>query len=81
MRYWMYVEPVSATSSEPVYQVLSDKAVLDFYWEYWCSRMRAVGREAQISENNCILDWSAIHWAEPATPESLLRIISAPKGE
>lgn len=81
MRYWIYAEPVSATSSEPVYQVLSDKAILDTYWDYWCGRMRSVGREAQISENNCVTDWAATHWAVPATTESLLRIIAAPKGE
>jgi hypothetical protein len=81
MRYWIYCEPVSETSDEAVYQIYSDRAILDTYWDYWSSTMRAVGRESQISENNCILDWSAIHWAEPATPESLLRIISAPKGE
>jgi hypothetical protein len=81
MRYWIYCEPVSETSLEPVYQIYSDRAILDTYWDYWCSTMRAVGREAQISENNCILDWTAIHWAWPVDKESLLKIIQAPKGE
>jgi len=41
--------------------------------------MKAAGREAQITENNCITDWAATHWAEPATPKNLRRIIAAPK--
>ena len=80
MRYWMYCEPLSAKSSEAVWQVWSDAAILADYWERWCNLMRVAGRESQISENNCITDWTATHWAIPATPENLQRIISAPKG-
>jgi hypothetical protein len=43
--------------------------------------MRAVGRESQISENNCITDWAAVHWAWPADRESLQKIITAPNLE
>lgn len=79
MRYWIYCEPVNAKSTEAIWQVWSDAAILAEYWEYWCGRMRNVGRESQISENNCITDWAATHWAVPADAESLQRIISAPK--
>jgi hypothetical protein len=81
MRYWIYSEPASETSSEAVYQIYSDRAILDTYYDYWSSTMRAVGRESQISENNCITDWTAVHWAWPADSESLQKIISAPKQE
>jgi hypothetical protein len=43
--------------------------------------MRALGRESQISENHCITDWAAVHWAWPADRESLQKIITAPKAE
>lgn len=79
MKYWMYCEPVGITS-EPVYQVWSDAAILADYWTRWCELMHKAGRESQISENNCITDWAAIHWANPATHENLQRIISASKG-
>lgn len=79
MRYWVYCEPADGHTSEPIYQVWSDKAILASYWNYWCGRMKQAGREHQISENNCITDWAATHWASPATPENLLRIIEAPK--
>lgn len=75
----MYCEPVNAESSEPVWQVWSDQAILASYWDRWCVLMQKAGRESQISENNCITDWAATHWANPATPENLQRIITAPK--
>ena len=75
----MYCEPVGNTS-EAVWQVWSDAAILADYWTCWCELMHKAGRESQISKNNCITDWAATHWAEPATQENLQRIISAPKG-
>lgn len=78
MRYWLYCEPVGE-SSEAVWHVWSDKAILASYYDHWCGLMRKVGRESQICEFNCITDWVATHWATPATADNLLRIISAPK--
>jgi len=80
MKYWIYAEPASETSGEAVYHIYSDRAILDTYWDYWSSAMRAVGRELQISENHCIADWATVHWAWPADSESLQKIIQAPKG-
>lgn len=77
MRYWLYVEPAGA-SSEPVFVIMSDKAVLAQYWDYWCMRMRTVGREEEINEEDCILDWAVLHWATEATNEALTNIIVAP---
>ena len=74
MRYWIYSEPLSLESYEPIYQIWSDAAILASYWDYWCGKMRAVGRESQISENNCITDWAAVNWALPATAENLAHI-------
>ena len=79
MRYWIYCEPVSETSSTPVYQILSDQAILDTYWDYWYKQMVKVGRESQISENSCITDWAVTHWAVVATPENLAEMFGAPK--
>lgn len=76
----MYCEPVDKTS-EAVWQVWSDDAILDYYWTRWCEIMHVAGRESQISKNNCITDWVATHWAVPATYENLQKIISAPKGQ
>lgn len=75
MRFWVYVEPVK-NSSEPVYVIMEDKAILAEYWDYWCSRMRSVGKEHLINKENCILDWATIHWAQEATVDVLKEIIS-----
>lgn len=79
MRYWMYCEPVGE-SSEAVWHVWSDQAILADYWTRWCKLMHKAGHDSQISENNYIIDWATTNWAIPATPENLLKIISAPKG-
>lgn len=81
MNYWIYCEPVNEKSVEPVWHIWSEKAILADYWTRWCELMHKAGRESQISENNCVTDWAATHWAVPATTESMLRIISAPKGQ
>ena len=78
MRYWLTVEPASAECSEPVYTIMSDAAVLAQYFDYWSGRMARVGKADQINEEDCILDWATVHWAVPATPEALVKIISAP---
>lgn len=76
MKFWIYVEPVSATSNEPIWTIMSDKAILADYWEYWCTQMDRVGRSDEISEQSCIEDWVTVHWAVEATPEALARIVS-----
>lgn len=81
MRYWIYCEPASEVSSVPVYTILSDQAILDSYWEYWCGRMESVGKQAELDRETCIQDWVTIHWAQPADSETLLEILTAPKAE
>lgn len=76
MRYWIITEPVSATSSEPVYFIYSDQAVIDEYWNYWTGRMKQVGKEHMLDRETCIMDWATVHWAQEATPELLTRVVS-----
>lgn len=39
--------------------------ILDEYWEHWKSRMeKKFGPDSpHINEENCIQDWTIIHWA------------------
>ena len=84
MRYWLFAEP-AGKSSEPVWMIYSDEAIIAEYWEYWEGRMSAynnahgLSKYENVSVSNCIRDWVSTHWAVEATPEALLRIISAPK--
>lgn len=72
MRYWIYVEPVSADSSEPVYTIMGDNAVLDSYYNYWIMKMLDANKQVpnSIAETleQCILDWATVHWAVEVTP-------------
>jgi hypothetical protein len=84
MRYWLFVEPVGETS-EPVWMIYSDDAVLAEYWTAWVTKGMRYNHDnglpggTGLSPINCIDDWVTIHWAVPATPENLINIISAPK--
>lgn len=75
MKYWIYAEPVTAFSSEPTWTIMSDKAIIASYYDYWSGKMKGAGKEHLINQENCIMDWVTVHWAVEATPESLLRII------
>jgi hypothetical protein len=84
VRFWLLAEPIGE-SSEPVWKIYSDDAILAEYWETWMTKgiayNKANGHEegAGINPLRCIDDWIVVNWAVPATPESLLQILSAPK--
>lgn len=65
MKYYSYVEPDDSQEMSPVFVVMSEKEILAEYYDYWCSKMREVGKEDEISEQRCIEDWCVIHWAIP----------------
>lgn len=64
MKYYSYVEPID-DEMHPATIVMSEKEILAEYYDYWCERMRSVGKEDEISEQKCIEDWCVIHWAIP----------------
>ena len=84
MNHWLVVEPVGETS-EPIWMVYSDDAILAEYWATWSTQGMAWNADRNIDLGTginplrCIEDWITIHWAIPATAESLINIISAPK--
>lgn len=86
MRHWLFAEP-AGESSEPIWSIYSDDAILAEYWTYWVDKMTRFNISTYrpegtgVSPLRCIDDWVTTHWAVPATPENLLNIISAPKPE
>lgn len=80
MKHWIYIEPVRG-GSEIVYTIMSDDAIIAEYWRHWEGRMKANNKSeglpefANVTRENCIYDWTVVHWAVEATPETLLRII------
>lgn len=77
MRYWIYAEP-AGHSNEPIWTILSDKAVLAYYWDYWCERMTKAGKADLINETDCLMDWVTTNWATEVTPQVLEQFILAP---
>lgn len=65
MKYYSYIEPDDSQEMHPVTIVMSEKEILDDYYDYWCEQMRKVGKEDEISEQKCIEDFCVIHWAIP----------------
>lgn len=65
MKYYSYIEPDDSQEMYPVTIVMSEKEILDSYWDYWCEQMRKVDKEDEISKERCIEDWCVIHWAIP----------------
>lgn len=69
MRYWTYCEPKDPENGDwsSLYITLSDKEVLEAYWDYWYERMcEKFGKEhvdMNYSPEDCILDWVTVHWA------------------
>lgn len=78
MRYWIYVEPCSLLSSEPVYHILSDDAVIVTYWDYWREKMTGAGLEHLLDTERCIQDWAVVNWAQEVTAEVLQQFCTAP---
>jgi hypothetical protein len=61
MRHWTIAYPDEHNNH--IEETLSEDQIIAEYWEYWCGKMRQVGREHLISRERCIEDWCVIHWA------------------
>jgi hypothetical protein len=78
MRYWIYVEPCTLLSSEPVYHIMSDEAVIAVYWDYWREKMTRAGLEQLLDTERCITDWATVNWAQEVTLQVLSQFVTEP---
>ena len=73
MRYWTFVEMDTNTLGECFtrWVTMSDKEILDYYWEHWSGQMKRAFYEKRllyltlddITPENCIEDFRVVHWA------------------
>ena len=73
MRFWTIVYPDITTAGIEFdhWETLSDQDILDYYWDWWSSKMREVILSERnvnvtledITEEKCIEDWCIVHWA------------------
>ena len=81
MKYYVYCEPVSDTSSEPIYCMLSEQGILSLYWTKWSLKVqnnnqrRGLPIDQGVTHENCIHDWCVEYGAVEATPEVLQRMM------
>ena len=68
MKTYVYSEPGNSPDTQPIvdYYRTEDQIIAE-YWDYWCGRMRKVGKEDMISRERCIEDWITVHWAMEVT--------------
>jgi hypothetical protein len=52
-----------ATPEDDCSIIMTEEEILLEYWDYWCNQMHAIGKHDQISKEECINDWCAVHWA------------------
>lgn len=84
MKYYLIAEPIGNTS-QPVWKIYSEEAIIAEYWEHWqrqgeaYNRAHGLSKYTGITTSRCIDDWLVINWAIEATADSLLKIISEPK--
>lgn len=65
MKYWTIAYP--DREGRDVIETLSEDEILKEYWDYWYGRMcEKFGKEytdANYTKQDCIDDWTVVHWA------------------
>jgi hypothetical protein len=61
---YLIVEPPGNFDDDPLVLVYTRDEILKDYFEYWSAKMRLVGKDELISEQNCIEDWIIVNYAE-----------------
>ena len=46
-----------------VVETWSEEQIVAHYYKYWVMRMLENVKDADLSKENCIEDWKAVHWA------------------
>ena len=62
MKYYTICFP--GEYGQHVVETWSTEQILNSYMGYWSGQMESMGLDDEITEENCINDWIAIHWAE-----------------
>ena len=66
MTIYSYTDPgPNGGFSEHFY---NEEMIINEYWDYWVSMMEEAGKpESELTHQNCINDWVALHWATQHT--------------
>jgi hypothetical protein len=63
MKYWTIAFP--GEYGQHVVETWSEDQIMESYYRYWVSKMLGHhgGPHADITRENCIMDWCTVHWA------------------
>jgi hypothetical protein len=61
MKKYTFVEMSETGAAIDV--IMTEQEIIDYYFDYWSNQMRKVGKENMISNERCIEDFCAVHWA------------------
>lgn len=64
-RIFTWAEP----DDNEVLHFATEDEILEFYYEDWKEKMKRVGKEHEISPENCIEDFCVIHYAYQVKPK------------
>lgn len=59
---YRYVEPDE--DDQPLIITVTRSMILKEYFPYWSKKLTDMGREHLITEDNCVDDFIAVHWAQ-----------------
>lgn len=61
--FWTYIDPKTIDREPPEFITVSEADILKEFFPYWSKKMKKYGKESEITEDNCISDWSILRWA------------------
>jgi hypothetical protein len=65
MKYWTIVFP--GEFGQHVQETWSEDQILKAYFPHWCKMMVEAGKGDFVNEQDCLNDWTVVHWAEETT--------------
>lgn len=74
MRRFHYTELNDDFTS--VHIIVTEDYIIEHYLPYWSNAMRYKGLSEEINNENCIIDYCTIHWAEEITPQEIYILTS-----
>ena len=61
MKYWTIVFP--GEFGQHVQETWNEEQIIKSYYTYWVYKMIEAGKGDLITRQNCIDDWTVVHWA------------------
>ena len=61
MKFWTITFP--GEFGQHVVETWNEDQIIRSYYTYWYANMVRAGKADEATKENCILDWTIVHWA------------------